>query len=720
MSFSSRTNVSSHARLRTTGDVAGAQIKPGIGGTWRVCFTKSLSLIIATVFMLASSANVRPYTLQYASQTAGAPQVRWATTTINIALSTSLQSPQANIKAGSDSIGAARRALEHWEEAAGVQFVETVVGNQAISSANQPDGVSLITIANTSENSAAFSGRDAPGFTRIFFNSQTGAISEADLVINPNQLFSTDGTTGTFDLESVLTHEIGHMLGLEHSAVIGATMQPRLARNGVYTLPARTMSTLSSDDRLGVRSIYNPTSTSGATGSISGTLTFANASAVFGAHVFAIEASTGRVAAGNISLPNGAYRIDGLAAGSYRVVAEPLDEPVAASEIATQRGAYFALLNQQPPFRTIELATQVNVAAGQTANITQQLASLQPFLNPRFVGINNQISSVPLPLTPGFIYNVQIGGELLNQVPSGNVTTNSPFLQIDPASVRQQLGASFPVLSFNVAVSADAPPGDYSVRVQATNGEIAYVTGALTVDIFNNITVANPIDDTRFFVRQHYLDFLNREPEADGWAAWIRVLTNCAANDTRCDRIEVSSSFFRSPEFQTRGYFAYRFYAVALGRLPRYAEFLQDVPRLSSTTLAQLEQRKVDFSNEFVTRPEFRQTFDSLSNRDYVERLLQTAGVQLSSKESLIAALDAGTKTRAQVLREIVESNEVYATQFNPAFVAMQYFGYLRRDPEQPGYNNWLRVINANPNDYRIMVNGFVNSTEYRARFGQP
>lgn len=719
MSFSSRIKAFNDRRLDAIHATVTTHVQRAANArrATRGSFTKLLSLTLSIFFVLAAAPNVRPYTLQYASQTAGAPQVRWATTTINIALSTSLQNTQANIKAGSDALGAVRRALEHWEEAANVQFVETIVQNQAISPANQPDGVSLITVASTNENSSIFNGRDAPALARVFFNPQTGAISEADLAINPNQSFSTDGTTGTFDLESVLTHEIGHMLGLEHSGIIGATMQPRIARNGVYNLPARTMSTLSSDDRLGVRSIYN---NSNATGSIAGTLTFSNNFAVYGAHVFAIEIQTGRVVAGNISLQNGAYRIDGLAAGSYRVVAEPLDEPIAAAEIATQRGAYFGLLNQQPPFRTVELAAQVNVAAGQTATITQQLAGTQPFLNPRFVGVNNQISTVPVPLTPGFTYNVQIGGELLNQVPSGNVTTGSPFLTIDPSSVRQQLGASFPILSFNVAVSADAPPGDYSVRVQSTNGEIAYVAGALTVDIFNNITLANPIDDTRFFVRQHYLDFLNREPEADGWAAWIRVLNNCVAGDTRCDRIEVSSSFFRSEEFQTRGFFAYRFYAVAFGRLPQYAEFLQDVPRLSATTLAQLEQRKVDFSNDFVARREFRTAFDSLSNRDYVERLLQTAGVQVANREQLIAQLDAGTRTRAQVLREIVESNEVYAAQFNPAFVAMQYFGYLRRDPEQPGYNNWLRVINQNPNDYRVMVNGFVNSTEYRARFGQP
>lgn len=72
------------------------------------------------------------------------------------------------------------------------------------------------------------------------------------------------------------------------------------------------------------------------------------------------------------------------------------------------------------------------------------------------------------------------------------------------------------------------------------------------------------------------------------------------------------------------------------------------------------------------------------------------------------------------MLRAIVESPEVSQKLSNEAFVAMQYFGYLRRDPEADGFNDWLRVIDADPANVRQMVNGFVNSVEYRNRFGQP
>ncbi len=79
-----------------------------------------------------------------------------------------------------------------------------------------------------------------------------------------------------------------------------------------------------------------------------------------------------------------------------------------------------------------------------------------------------------------------------------------------------------------------------------------------------------------------------------------------------------------------------------------------------------------------------------------------------------------GTETWAQVLRDVVESNVVKAKMYNDAFVLMEYFGYLRRDPEAMGGNGWLAYLNAHPRDYRAMVNGFGNSIEYRKRFARP
>jgi hypothetical protein len=224
-----------------------------------------------------------------------------------------------------------------------------------------------------------------------------------------------------------------------------------------------------------------------------------------------------------------------------------------------------------------------------------------------------------------------------------------------------------------------------------------------------------------FFVRQHYIDFLGREPDPAGFAGWQNTLNNCAPGNTTCDRIEVSAGFFRSAEFQERGYFTYRFYSVALGRKPDYAEFIPDLAKVSGfLTDAEKEANKVAFVNEFMARQAFKSKYDSTIGNptSYVDALLQTAGLpNHPSRAGWIASLTNNTMTRADVLRALAESAEAYSKFYNEAFVVMQYFGYLRRDPDI-AYLDWINEINKDPNNYRAMISGFVNSAEYRQRFG--
>jgi hypothetical protein len=191
-----------------------------------------------------------------------------------------------------------------------------------------------------------------------------------------------------------------------------------------------------------------------------------------------------------------------------------------------------------------------------------------------------------------------------------------------------------------------------------------------------------------------------------------------------CDRITVSASFFRSQEFQLKGYFVYLFYKVSLGRLPRYAEIIPDMASVTGATSAEVFAKRDAFANNWLARDEFKTKYSgALTPTEYVDKLLQTASVTLTgtiTRETLIADLQAGRKTRAEVLRAVVEHPSVDAKEYNGAFVAMQYFGYLRRDPEPQGYQNWLNYLNANPTDFRTMVKGFLNSTEYLLRFGKP
>jgi hypothetical protein len=128
------------------------------------------------------------------------------------------------------------------------------------------------------------------------------------------------------------------------------------------------------------------------------------------------------------------------------------------------------------------------------------------------------------------------------------------------------------------------------------------------------------------------------------------------------------------------------------------------------------EANKQAFVLEFMSRAEFQQKYNGTTNTEYVDRILATAGVVSPNRQVWINALNAGTLTRPQVLRQIAESAEVDAKFFNEAFVVMQYFRYLRRDPDAL-YLNWIQTMNQS-GDYRLMVNGFVNSGEYRNRFG--
>jgi hypothetical protein len=263
----------------------------------------------------------------------------------------------------------------------------------------------------------------------------------------------------------------------------------------------------------------------------------------------------------------------------------------------------------------------------------------------------------------------------------------------------------------------------FSITLSNPNGASLGLVTTATVTITDNDTGTspNPIDQTPFFVRQHYIDFLGREPDPSGFAGWQNVLNNCGTTvQPPCDRIEVSSDFFRSEEFQTRGYFIYRFYS-SIGKVPHYAEFVPDFAKVSGfLTPEQLEANKAAFVKEFMARSEFRSKYDSLTTPTaYVDALLQTVGLpNHPSRGFWITGLTSGTLSRAQVLRGLVESTEVYNKFYNEAFVIMQYFGYLRRDADI-SYLNWIQTMNQTGGDYRVMINGFLNSAEYRQRFGQ-
>ena len=256
------------------------------------------------------------------------------------------------------------------------------------------------------------------------------------------------------------------------------------------------------------------------------------------------------------------------------------------------------------------------------------------------------------------------------------------------------------------------------------------LVGARTDAVFTAAAVdpdANPLESPEFFVRQQYVDFLGREPDQEGLDYWSGQLRACGA-DLRCvsdRRIALSAAFFVEQEFQDSGLFIYDLYQGALGRRPAHSEYADDRTRVVGG--ATLETDKVAFAASFVARAEFIGQYPlAMTEGTFVDALLQraqeTSGVDLGDQRaSLIALYRAGANTsesRSAVVRSVVEGSAFKQSQYNSAFVLMEYFSYLGRDPEAGGYDFWLNVLNTGArNNYRGMVCSFITSAEYQRRF---
>jgi hypothetical protein len=312
-----------------------------------------------------------------------------------------------------------------------------------------------------------------------------------------------------------------------------------------------------------------------------------------------------------------------------------------------------------------------------------------------------------------------------------------------------QFSTTFPVLinedslvegteAFNLTLS----------NPQGTNVGLGLQSTA-TVSIIDNSTepATNAIDDSTNFVEQHYRDFLNRDADAAGLAFWVNNIESCGASASCRDvkRVDTSAAFFLSTEFQQTGYFVYRSYTAAFGTtriggtVPlTVQEFLPDTQQIGRGVIignagadALLESNKQAYLLQFVQRPAFTALYPAATTpANFVDALNTNTGNSLTAaqRNALVVQLTANntTQSRADVLRAVVDNTVFQAKEFNRAFVLMQYFGYLRRNPNDApdsnfsGYTFWLNKLNAFNGDFRAaeMVKAFITSAEYRKRFG--
>jgi Calx-beta domain/Domain of unknown function DUF11/Domain of unknown function (DUF4214)/WD40-like Beta Propeller Repeat len=325
---------------------------------------------------------------------------------------------------------------------------------------------------------------------------------------------------------------------------------------------------------------------------------------------------------------------------------------------------------------------------------------------------------------------------------------------------------SIPLIDNGFGPPNVSPSSTFKVIIGNATGGAIMMPNVATVTITNNdasTATSNPLDnsDASFFVRQQYLDFLGREPDTSGLNFWTNEITSCGT-DPQCiaaKRINVSAAFYLSIEFQQTGYLVERIYKASFGdatgtstfngthQLPvpviRLTEFQPDTQAIGQGVVVnqgnwqqQLEDNKQAFAAAFVQRDRFRTAFPaSMVALDFVNKLNSNAGNPLSpaERDQLVSDLSSGAKTQAQVLRAVAEHQNLVNSEFNRAFVLMQYFGYLRRNPNDPqdsdytGYDFWLTKLNqfTQPGDdvlVRVqkaeMVKAFIVAGEYRQRFG--
>jgi YVTN family beta-propeller protein len=271
-----------------------------------------------------------------------------------------------------------------------------------------------------------------------------------------------------------------------------------------------------------------------------------------------------------------------------------------------------------------------------------------------------------------------------------------------------------------------------------------------TVTFIKSAT-ANAADASSFFVSQHYADFLSRDPDAPGLAFWINEIESCGANQQCRDvkRVNVSGAFFLSIEFQDTSFLAYRAAKASFGDISAakpvpvtFQQLMSDGQRIgrnvivtpppNNTWQTVLEANKVAFFTGWVQRPEFVAHFPSnMTAAQFVDALFANGGVTPTATErnNAITAFGSGnTAGRAAAVRQVAENPTLTNNEKNRAFVLMQYFGYLRRNPDDApelnrnfdGFNFWLGKLNEFKGDFIAaeMVKAFLSSSEYRSRFG--
>jgi hypothetical protein len=359
--------------------------------------------------------------------------------------------------AGSDNLApgehvpALRLAIDAWNRASGSGI--TLVENTSPSAQSRTDWASdnvhllLFDESNTSGYFPQGSGTVAITPVQYFSN---GRIADADVLFNGSGFnFTTSGAVGAFDVADVAAHELGHLVGLDHSGVAGATLYPYVDPTVIEHR------SLSEDDEGGARAIAALATPSTLTGTV---LRQLDSSAVEGAHVVARDAN-GRTAGATLSNPDGTFALRGLEAGTYTLYAAPLDAPVSTANL----GGGQTIETDFQPIVSAPLA----VAAGASASVGTLWVGLDSLAS-----LGRNYNEFPLRATAG-----TQGVFVLNGSGMGNgssLTSSDPSVTVSPIS-----WTGTTMVTFTVTVPSNEPLGH--VDLELTNGGLSILAGAIEI-----------------------------------------------------------------------------------------------------------------------------------------------------------------------------------------------------------------------------------------------
>ncbi|MEQ1763610.1 MAG: matrixin family metalloprotease [Pyrinomonadaceae bacterium] len=380
---------------------------------------------------------------------------RWRNPRITLSLSRSLNAA-SNIQADLPQV--VGRSLIAWSNPTTITFETVESDAQSVSpKGNRGDGISLITAAITPENLRLFprQGASPAAVTRVFRDGR-GHITEADIVLNPFVRFSTDGSFDTFDLQDTLTHEIGHLLGLEHTPVWGSIMYERAARSLGPSSFKGSRDELPQVDSSAIRALYGPPlddvkCCGVVSGKVSGDLP--NARVL----LWIENAETGQLIAATVPDRDGTYRLDGVPEGNFLMFASSETQ---SDEFASD-------------------SSKIAVAVADSTKKNFVLRSGKSGVRVQFLGSSFHLAGLPVDLAP-ISQEIFFG---VNGVPKNiarvGVSGGSILFEQKPNSNNLPLFSSVKVLGIGLTIPPDLPKGEYTLIIEASTGVKQYLVGAL-------------------------------------------------------------------------------------------------------------------------------------------------------------------------------------------------------------------------------------------------